>query len=84
MKGPMQLINASSGLMECRVCGFRHIASIQSGYERASGRTAYYRGSYQCGNEQCPSNRKEWDERKQRLVKPDWRKFELSGAKEVH
>ena len=83
MRGPMKLIDASSGLMECRVCGSSHFACIQSGAERVSGKAAYYRGSYQCSNEQCPSNQKEWDERKQRFVKEDWRKLELAGAKGV-
>ena len=52
----MKLIEASSGLMECRVCGFRHCASLQSGLDRADGITRYYRGSWQCSNEHCPSN----------------------------
>ena len=73
MKGPMKLIDASSGLMECRVCGFRHYPSIQSGSERADGITRYRKGSYQCSNEYCQSNSKQWNEGKQRLVKPDWR-----------
>ena len=41
MKGPMKLVNASSGLMECRVCGSRHFGSLQSGSERANGVTRY-------------------------------------------
>jgi hypothetical protein len=73
MKGPMKLIDASSGLMECRVCGSRHVASLQSGSERADGVTRYCRGSWQCSNEYCPSNEKAWDERQQRSVKPNWR-----------
>ena len=75
MKGPMKLIDESSGVMQCRVCDSRHTASIQSGYLRADGVTRYYRGSYQCSNEQCPSNQKEWDESKQRYVKPNRRKL---------
>jgi hypothetical protein len=75
MKGPMKLIDESSGLMECRICGSRHFASLQSGYLRADGVTRYYRGSWQCSNEQCPSNQKEWDGGKQRFVKPDWRRL---------
>jgi len=71
----MKLIDASSGLMECRVCGSSHIASIQSGLERADGVTRLFRGSYQCSWEACPSNQKEWDEGKQRYVKPNWRKL---------
>jgi hypothetical protein len=80
MKGPMKLIDATSGLMECRVCGSRHSANLQSGYLRADGITRYYRGSYQCSNERCPSNRKEWDESKKRYVKPDWRKLVKAAA----
>ncbi len=75
MKGPMRLINASSGLMECRICGSIHYASLQSGAERADGVTRYYKGSHQCSNEGCPSNRKQWDESKQRYAKPNWRKL---------
>jgi hypothetical protein len=73
MKGPMKLIDASSGLMECRVCGSRHFASLQSGYLRADGVTRFYRGSWQCGNEVCLSNQKGWNEQKQQFAKPDWR-----------
>jgi len=61
MRGPMKLIDASSGLMECGVCGSCHQASLQSGYLRADGKTTYYRGSWQCSNEHCPSNIKTWD-----------------------
>jgi hypothetical protein len=58
MKGPMKLIDASSGLMECSVCGSRHNARLQSGSERADGKTNFYRGSWQCSNERCPSKSK--------------------------
>jgi hypothetical protein len=75
MKGPMKLIDESSGLMQCRVCGSRHFASIQSGSERADGVTRYYKGSHQCGSAQCPSNQKEWDESQHRYVKPNWRRL---------
>jgi hypothetical protein len=75
MKGPMTLINESSGLMECRVCGSHHYASLQAALERADGVTRYYRGSYQCSNENCPSNSKQWNDCEQRFVKPDWRKL---------
>jgi hypothetical protein len=75
MKGPMKIINASSGLMECRVCGSVHMASLQSGSERADGITRYYKGSYQCGDAGCPSNCKKWDENERRYVKPNWRKL---------
>ena len=80
MKGSMKLIDASSGLMECRVCGNRHIASIHSGLERADGVTRYRKGSYQCSSEHCPCNQKEWDENKLRYVKPNWRKLVDSAA----
>jgi hypothetical protein len=79
MQGPMKLIDASSGLMECRVCGSRHAASLQSGLGRADGVTRYYRGSHQCSNEQCPSNQKQWDAEKNRFVKPNWRNL-VNGA----
>jgi len=75
MKGPMKLIDASSGLMECRLCGSRHCGNLQSGLERADGITRYRKGSYQCSDEICPSNRKEWDASKQRYIKPNWRKL---------
>jgi hypothetical protein len=39
MKGPMKVIEGSSGLMECKVCGTRHYASLQSRSERADGVT---------------------------------------------
>lgn len=73
MKGPMKLMDNHTGLMECRVCGSQHIASLQSGYVRADGVTRYYRGAYQCCGDGCPSNEKQWDEGKHRYVKPDWR-----------
>lgn len=75
MRGSMKVIHESSGLMECRVCGSRHVASLQSGYLRADGVTRFCRGSWQCSDEQCPSNQKQWDESKQRYVKPNWRKL---------
>jgi hypothetical protein len=78
MKGPMKLIDASSGLMECRICGSGHHASLQSCSERADGITNYFRGSWQCGNEQCPSNIKAWDVAQQHFVKPNWRKLAVA------
>jgi hypothetical protein len=39
----MKLLNPSSGLMECRVCGRRHHASLV-------GNGHYRRGSWQCPN----------------------------------
>lgn len=38
----MQLIDPSSGLMECRYCGSTHFASLRNG--------RYRRGSWQCLN----------------------------------
>jgi len=73
MIGPMKLIDSSTGLMECRVCNSIHFASLQSGHNRASGKTGYFRGSWQCSNEYCPTQEKMWSEPMQRFVKPDWR-----------
>jgi hypothetical protein len=75
----MKLIDASSGLMQCPVCGSCHHASLQSGHLRADGITRYYRGSWQCSNEHCPSNQTAWDVAKQRLVKPNWRKLVVAA-----
>jgi hypothetical protein len=57
MTKAMKLIDANSGLMQCRVCGSRHHANLQSGLDRADGVTRYYRGSWLCSNERCPSKR---------------------------
>ena len=51
MKGTMRLLNAETGLMECRVCGTRHYASL-----RAGGR--YKRGSWQCSKGCKPQTKK--------------------------
>jgi len=75
MRGPMKVIEGSSGLMECRVCGNCHYGNLQSGYLRADGITRLYRGSYQCSREACPSNQKQWDGSKKRYVKSNWRKL---------
>lgn len=57
----MKLIDNNTGLMECRYCGYRHIAQISPG-----GR--YRPGSWQCGNSVCLWERsglaEEKDERK--------------------
>jgi hypothetical protein len=66
MKGPLKLINSKSGQMECCICNSQHWASISPGGE-------YYRGSWQCAKEQCPSNRRQWYTARQRFVKPNWR-----------
>ena len=52
MRGPMRLIDPTAGLMECCVCGHRHRASIRPGN---GGPARYYRGSWRCSNERCPS-----------------------------
>lgn len=57
MNRPMKLIGESSGVMECQVCGLSHVASIQSGLERADGITRYYWGNHQCSNAALKSNR---------------------------
>lgn len=46
----MKLIDPYTGEMECKVCGKRHFASLQSGHDRKDGITRYYRGSWQCVN----------------------------------
>jgi hypothetical protein len=68
MKGPMKLLDPPTGTMQCRACGSLHTSNIRPG-------GGFYRGAWQCGFEQCPSNRKEWNETKQKFVKPDWRKL---------
>lgn len=45
MKGTMKLLNKSSGLMECGVCGQRHNANI-----RPNSNGQYYRGCWKCIN----------------------------------
>ena len=42
-KKVMKLIDASTGLMECKICEARHYANIGSGGK-------YLRGSWQCPN----------------------------------
>ncbi len=42
-KKVMKLLDATTSLMECRVCGFRHYPTIQPGGK-------YRRGSWQCAN----------------------------------
>ncbi len=49
----MRLIDPSTGLMECRVCGSRHKAMI-----KPLSRGNYYRGSWQCRN-RCKTGDKE-------------------------
>lgn len=49
-KKVMKLINSATGLMECKVCGSRHFANLQSKYSRKDGVTRYFRGSWQCIN----------------------------------
>jgi hypothetical protein len=72
MKGPMKLIDASSGLMECGVCGSRHNARLQSGSDRADGQTNFYRGSWQCSDERCPSKLAEGPPAVEAPAQPDF------------
>ena len=44
-RGTMKVIDASTGLMECTVCGNRHVANLATG-----GR--YQRGAWQCINKE--------------------------------
>jgi len=44
-KKVMKLLDATTGLMECTVCGHRHYAKI-----RPNSGGNYYRGSWQCAN----------------------------------
>ena len=46
----MKLVDSTTGLMVCKVCGAKHYAQIQSGADRANGITSYFRGSWQCQN----------------------------------
>ena len=57
MKGPMKLLDSSSGLMECSYCGYRHFANIRRGGK-------YYRGSWQCSSQECNERNKEKAEKK--------------------
>jgi hypothetical protein len=41
IKKVMKLIDPSTGLMECRVCGGKHWANVREGGH-------YYRGNWQC------------------------------------
>lgn len=43
MKGPMKLIDKSTGMMECRVCGSRHMAMVKP---LSDGN--FFRGAWQC------------------------------------
>jgi hypothetical protein len=41
----MKLLDAYTGLMECKICGSRHFALI-----KPRSNDCYYRGSWQCIN----------------------------------
>jgi hypothetical protein len=69
MAKPMKLIDRNSNLMECRVCGWMHVAFVKTG-------GGFRRGAWQCMNGQCPTNIKEWDEQKQRYIKVGYRPTE--------
>jgi hypothetical protein len=58
LKTPMKLINESTGEMEFRVCGSRHLASVKPSTITRSGFVGgghYCRGSWQCSNQDCPT-----------------------------
>lgn len=44
-KKVMKLLDAYTGLMECKICGSRHFALI-----KPRSNDCYYRGSWQCIN----------------------------------
>jgi len=44
-KQPMELINEYAGLMQCKVCGQKHLADMKP---NSNGR--FYRGAWQCLN----------------------------------
>lgn len=44
-KKVMELIDESTSLMQCKVCGAKHHAQIKSG-----SKGKFYRGSWQCQN----------------------------------
>ena len=46
-KKAMKLVDGYTG-MECKTCGSVHFASLKRG-------GGYYRGSWQCSNETCPT-----------------------------
>jgi hypothetical protein len=54
MKRPMKLIDPSTGLMKCAVCGSTHWANIKP---QSGGR--FYRGAWQCSSDFCPKNNAE-------------------------
>ena len=45
-RGTMKLLDASTGLMECTVCGARPVANLK----RTARGTFYERGAWQCLN----------------------------------
>lgn len=75
MRGPMKLSNSGTGLMQCQICGSKHVAHIRAGGH-------FYRGSWQCSEEHCPSNHKVWSATLQRFVKEDWHKILLKQEAE--
>ena len=50
-KKVMKLIDPSTGLMECKVCGSRHLSNLLPAYKQKDGKSGfYYYGSWQCVN----------------------------------
>lgn len=50
MKKVMRLLDRSTGLMKCKICGKRIFANLQSHAERVDNKTRYRQGSWQCPN----------------------------------
>jgi hypothetical protein len=49
-KKAMKLVNASTGLLECKTCGSVHFADIKP---MSGGH--FYRGAWECRNDTCPT-----------------------------
>jgi len=79
----MKLIDPYTGLMECKVGGKSHVASLQSSLDRKDGVTRYYRGSWQCidkckllSQQTIPSGTESRKARLFRLIRKSMREME--------
>ena len=54
MPRAMKLIDETTGMMECTICGSVHVANLRPSSEGGG----FYRGSWQCSNEACPTKQK--------------------------
>ena len=54
MPKAMKLIDGSTGLMECKTCGATHFANLKPSTEGGG----YYRSSWQCSNQTCPTKQR--------------------------